>query len=73
MKSALAAALSVVFFTLCDSVPTREPAYALHEKRTSVPRLWARGDRLNGDDILPVRIGLTQNNLDDGHLHLMDV
>jgi len=73
MKPTLAAALGAVLFTLCEAVPTPEPVYALHEKRTSIPRLWSRGERVSRDAILPVRIGLAQNNLEYGEAHLMDV
>jgi tripeptidyl-peptidase-1 len=72
MKSTLFAAALAAFIAIGDAAPT--PAtYALHEKRSSSPRLWARGERVDGDAILPIRIGLTQNNLEDGHIHLMDV
>jgi tripeptidyl-peptidase-1 len=73
MRPTLAAALAVVFFTLCEAIPTPEPTYTLHEKRSGSPRLWARGERVSRNAILPVRIGLAQNNLEDGHIHLMDV
>lgn len=72
MKSTLFAAALAAFVAIGDAAPT--PAtYALHEKRSSSPRLWVRGERVDGDAILPIRIGLTQNNLEDGHIHLMDV
>lgn len=74
MKSAFTAStLLAVFLALCEAIPTPEPAYAVHEKRTSTSRVWARGERLSRDVLIPVRIGLSQNNLDDGYAHLMDV
>ncbi|KAL8637835.1 MAG: hypothetical protein Q9228_004943 [Teloschistes exilis] len=40
--------------------------HVLHEKRESAPRAWAKRDRVNPTIVLPVRIGLTQNNLENG-------
>ena len=44
-----------------------------HERREFTPRGWAKGERLHGDAVLPMRIGLKQSNLDKGHAMLMDV
>ena len=65
-------ALLAVSVGISGAVPT-PGTHSLHEKRTSVPRLWARGDRVDRNAILPVRIGLTQQNIDDSYGHLMDV
>jgi tripeptidyl-peptidase-1 len=72
MKSASLATVLVAFITLCDAVPA-PVRYALHEKRSSIPRFWARGSRVESNAILPVRIGLTQTNLESGYSHLIDV
>jgi tripeptidyl-peptidase-1 len=72
MKSSAFAAALVAFVNLCDATPTPS-TYALHEKRSSIPRLWGRSNRVERDAILPVRIGLTQNNLENAEMHLMDV
>jgi tripeptidyl-peptidase-1 len=72
MKSSVFAAALVAFANLCDAVPTPS-TYALHEKRSSMPRLWSRGNRVERDAILPIRAGLTQNNLENAEMHLMDV
>lgn len=48
-------------------------SHILHEKRETVASRWIKGDRLEADVLLPVRIGMTQSNLDRGHDHLMDV
>lgn len=72
MSSQLFIALLTVLATLADAVPA--PAtHSLHEKRSSLPRLWARGDRVDRNAILPVRIGLSQQNMEDSYAHLMDV
>lgn len=72
MRSTLVAVALTVFVAVCEAVPTPS-TYAVHEKRSSIPRLWSRGSRVDGDAILPIRIGLTQNNLQYGEAHLMDV
>ncbi|KUJ13826.1 uncharacterized protein LY89DRAFT_698947 [Mollisia scopiformis] len=71
MKCQLIAAI-VAFGVGCHAIPTPS-THVLHEKRSSLPRLWERGGRVESDAILPVRIGLTQDNLDNGYEYLMDV
>ena len=41
-------------------------AHVLHEKRDRPLRMWAKRERVDAPMILPVRIGLTQGNLDIG-------
>lgn len=54
------------------AVPT--PAkHVLHEKRDQSSYNWVKGARVERDAVLPVRIGLTQNNLEKGYDYLMDV
>ncbi|KAJ5223919.1 hypothetical protein N7468_008461 [Penicillium chermesinum] len=48
-------------------------SYAVHERREYIPNSWVEGKRLDGSTSLPVRIGLTQSNLDKGHDLLMAV
>ena len=45
----------------------------LHERREYIPQGWTKGGRVPSHAILPVRIGLTQSNLDKGHDLLMEV
>lgn len=47
--------------------------HVVHEKRHSHPAGWSRRDELSKSAILPMRIALTQRNLDQGHQWLMDV
>lgn len=47
--------------------------HVVHEKRHSHPAGWTRHGQLNTGAILPMRIALTQSNLDRGHQWLMDV
>ncbi|KAJ5336035.1 hypothetical protein MYU51_020039 [Penicillium brevicompactum] len=54
------------------AVPTGHQ-YEVHERREYNTDAWTETQRLAGDTILPVRIGLTQSNLDRGHDLLMDI
>jgi len=47
--------------------------HAVHEKRHSHPRQWVKRDRLHSKAVLPMRIGLTQGNLDRAHDLLMNM
>jgi hypothetical protein len=50
------------------------PAYhEVHEKRGTLHRRWTKRDRVESHKLLPMRIGLTQTNLENGYDHLMDV
>jgi tripeptidyl-peptidase-1 len=55
---------------------TAAPAtgYAVHEKRDITGSGWAKRDtKLNRDALIPMSIGLTQRNLENGYDLLMDV
>jgi tripeptidyl-peptidase I len=45
----------------------------VHERRERLPARWKRSAKLHGDSYLPMRIGLTQSNLDRADEFLMDV
>jgi tripeptidyl-peptidase-1 len=48
--------------------------HVLHEKRDAkVLKRWVQREKLDPSAMLPMRIGLTQKNLDLGHEFLMDV
>jgi tripeptidyl-peptidase-1 len=72
MKGQLIAAALLALGIGCHAIPTPN-THALHEKRSSLPRFWERGSRVESDAILPVRIGLAQSNLDKAYEYLMDV
>lgn len=58
---------------LSDAAPA-PVKHVLHERREESSMLdWVKGDRVENNAILPVRIGLTQNNLEQGYDYLMDV
>lgn len=45
----------------------------VHQERRTTPKSPARGARLQSNAMLPVRIGLTQSNLEKGYDLVMDV
>jgi tripeptidyl-peptidase-1 len=49
------------------------PGYDLHEKRERPSRAWIKRDRVLPSAILPIKIGLKQQNLENGYDYLMDV
>lgn len=47
--------------------------HVLHEERPSPSRDWIKTSRIEGSAIIPVRIGLTQTNLEKGADLIADV
>ncbi len=47
--------------------------HVVHERRERLPAHWKRSAKLHGDSNLPMRIALTQSNLDRADEFLMDV
>ena len=47
--------------------------HVVHESRSYVPEAWVKRDRLDRGAMLPVRIGMTQQNLDKGYDMLLEV
>jgi len=70
--SLLAASLgSLATFVAAAPAPGN---YVVHEKREVQTEKWARRSiKLNRDAIIPISIGLTQRNLENGYQYLMDV
>ena len=68
-------------FSLCATlalvanivVAAPSSSYNLHERRDSVPVEWQHKYKADPKAQVPVRIGLTQSNLDRGHDLLMEV
>ena len=48
-----------------SAAPTSS-SHVVHEKRDAAPLTWEKRDRLDPGVLLPVRIGLTQSNLEHG-------
>jgi tripeptidyl-peptidase-1 len=47
--------------------------HVVHERRSRLPANWRRSTKLSSDAVLPLRIALTQSNLDRAEEFLMDV
>lgn len=47
--------------------------HVLHEERTVQSRDWTKGARIEKTAVIPMRIGLTQTNLEKGYDYLMEV
>lgn len=62
-------ALAIATLSTAAPAPVK---HVLHEKR-NLHVDWVKGDRVKRDSVLPVRIGLTQNNLEKGDEYLMAV
>jgi hypothetical protein len=56
--------LTTLLAGLCWSTPA--PDRVIHERRHITPAGWSKRARLAGDQLLPLRIGLSQRNLERG-------
>ena len=63
---------AAALFLLCGGTPTQS-SHAIHEKREVTHPRWMKRDRIHPSVKLPMRIGLSQSNLDRGMEYLMDV
>ena len=54
-------------------VAAPSPNHVLHEKRNKLPQGWARYSKPTGYEVLPMRVALTQSNLDKGDDFLMEI
>lgn len=72
MRSLLA--IATAFAVAAVALPTANVPHVLHEKRHPTPTtVWAKRQAAPASAKIPVRIGMTQRNLDKGHDMLMDV
>ena len=53
--------------------PSQRASHVVHERRTAEPTGWVKSHRADPDDIIPLRIGMKQQNLDVLEDLLMDV
>lgn len=70
--------LSVVaaasLISACCAAPSNPYAnHILHEKRSGVPHQWGKRDRAAGHEVMPIRIGLRQRNLEHAERFISDV
>ena len=57
----LLAIIGLVSATTAVALPL---GHVLHEKRAAAPRMWIKRNAVDRTRLLPMRIGLKQNNLD---------
>jgi tripeptidyl-peptidase-1 len=50
-----------------------QTSHVVHERRGYILKAWVKRNKLDARAELPVRIGMTQRNLDKGHDLLMEV
>jgi tripeptidyl-peptidase-1 len=55
--------------TLANAGPA-SVRHVLHEKREMPATDWVKGTRIEGNAVLPMRIGLSQTNLEKGYDYL---
>jgi tripeptidyl-peptidase-1 len=70
MKSSILLLLGAAAAVIARPAPHE---YVVHERRDYIPSSWIQSKKLDGSTTLPVRIGLTQSNLDRGHDLLMEM
>ncbi len=56
-----------------SAVASPASTHVLHEKRHHLPSGWWRHHKLQGSHIIPIRIGLTQSNLDKADDYLLEI
>jgi len=64
-----------VFFALAATTQgaALPSSHVVHERRTQPMQTWVKRDRLSPKAVLPMRVGLTQRNLERVDEYLMDV
>ena len=70
MKISLFGVVAVLGLIEASAIPSH---HEVHEKRGTLHPRWTKRDRVESHKLLPMRIGLTQSNLENGYDHLMDV
>jgi hypothetical protein len=70
--SSLSAVLALSYAATGYSAPTT--SHVLHEKRNDSPQTpWKRHSRAQGHEVLPMRIGLKQRNLEHAERYIDDI
>lgn len=62
-----------VFALIGGIVASPTSTHVVHEKRNYIPSGWRKHQKLDGSHRIPMRIGLTQSNLDKADAYLMEV
>lgn len=64
---------AVTLAALVGARPMPGASYEVHEKRDNPSHAWIKRNRVAPHAVLPMKIGLAQQNLDQGYKHLVDV
>lgn len=67
------AAAALVSVSSAVPAPGSNSNHVLHEKRDGVPHQWGKRDRAAAHEVLPIRIGLRQRNLEHAERFILDV
>ena len=71
---ALQVTLLAAIAALANAAPApAQVRHVLHEERKTTSSDWVKGARIEADAVLPMRIGLTQTNLDRGEDFLREM
>ena len=73
MRFSIIAAVCGILTGVVTSPTPNAKRHVVHERRERLPTNWRRSAELHGSTLLPLRIALTQRNLDKAHEFLMDV
>ena len=65
--------LSLLAFAAALDAVALPAHHEVHERRDTLSPRWTKLDRVESHKLLPMRIGLTQSNIDNGYEHLMNV
>ena len=65
--------LTAALAALTAAAPAVPATHVLHEKREYLPRKWVKRELVERNTMLPMRIGMTQRNLDIGEELLMEM
>lgn len=63
--------IAVALAAVAAASPVSSSKHAVHERRETTSTRWVKRDRIEPASLLPLRIGLTQSNLDNAHEHLL--
>jgi tripeptidyl-peptidase-1 len=63
MRIAAVVQIVAALVVAASSSPTSTTHHVVHERRSRSPQHWTRHSRLHPEAVLPIRIGLTQQNL----------
>lgn len=64
--------LALATLSSVRAAPTHDHR-VVHEKRDHLSPAWVKRDRVSSDRFLPMRIGLSQTELENAEYHLMSV